>query len=101
MKGILSIRLDDDGLNSVKEQLKESNRFVVEPIHLSTGLKTIYVGMGPITNEFWLHDAQMVFNRELIYALDELDYLPDELEIRLTNTARRLLVKDLNKAKAK
>lgn len=99
MKGILSIRLDDEGLNKVKEQLKESSRFVIEPIHISTGLKTIYVGMGPITNEFWLHDAQIIFNREPIYALDEFDYLPDELEIRLTNTARRVLIRELCKPK--
>lgn len=96
MKGLLSIRLDDEGLNRVRDQLRESCRFVIEPIHISTGLKTIYSGMGPIENEFWLHDPQIIYNREPIYGLTEFDYLPDELEIRLTNTARRVLIKVLS-----
>jgi len=97
MKGIISVKIDDQGLNKVMEELKESSRFNLEPIHINAGLNTIYAGIliNTITHEFWLTDPQIVVNRLPIDDLGEFDYLPEIMEIRLTNTTRRSLIRNL------
>lgn len=85
MKGIISVKIDDEGLNKVMEELKESSRFNLEPIHINAGLNTIYAGIliNTITHELPIDD------------LSEFDYLPEIMEIRLTNTTRRSLIRNL------
>lgn len=97
MKGIVSFKLNGEGISSIKEQLKHGTRFRIDISYVSTGLRTLYIGRGMIMHEFWLHDPQIIYDREPLFSLEEIDphLLPVSIEIRLTNTKRRMLIESL------